>query len=465
MITLTLLHPVQATPVQSWTFEHESVVRIGRAVDNHVVLYSAVVSRHHVELRRSGLHWEVVNLGTNGTYLDGKRVQQASLNDGGILRLARSGPNIQIRIGTSSQPPPPNARMDTMPERGTVPEQYVDPAKMTIGGFQTEAETRPQGIGQSQTGEEDDEESDRKFHVVGDLPLEFLGDYQGSECQHPQKTERDLFCPDCGSPLQVQKTLGPYKVIREWTEAGEFLAWRGGRTVVLKALAPPQASIANCATFRHQARQLCQLDHPSLPKFYEAFAVDGQSYLSAEMVYGPSLEAQIKAAGALDLAEVCQRLEPICELLDRNHRQHPPLIHQQIQPRNFVSALLPRPGTSPDSPTGEWVLVGWGHAAVTTAETGTMMTNMGYFPPEQQAGQVQPASDLYGLGATLVYLLTGYEPDAYYRWGVNEYRLYAEDIPRLDSAVADVINQLTDPNPAARFSSATQAIAQLSTLV
>ncbi|AFY61275.1 FHA domain-containing protein [Synechococcus sp. PCC 6312] len=464
MITLTLLHPVQATPVQSWTFEHESVVRIGRAVDNHVVLYSAVVSRHHVELRRSGLHWEVVNLGTNGTYLDGKRVQQASLNDGGILRLARSGPNIQIRIGASSQPPPPNARMDTMPERGTIPEQYVDPAKMTIGGVQTEAETRPQGIGQSQTGEEDDEESDRKFHVAGDLPLEFLGEYQGSECQHPHKTDTDLFCPDCGSPLQVQKTLGPYKVVWELAEEGRFLAWRAGRTVVLQALSS-QANMANRSTFRHQARQLCQLDHPSLPKFYEAFAVDGQSYLSAEMVYGQNLEVKVKEEGALELAEVCQRLRPICELLDRNHREHPPLIHQHIQPSNFISALLPRPGSAPDSVAGEWVLVGWGHVAVTTAETGTMMSNMGYLPPEQQAGQVQPASDLYGLGATLVYLLTGYEPDAYFRWGVKEYRLYAEDIPRLNPAIADVINTLTDPNPAARFSSATQAIEQLITLI
>jgi eukaryotic-like serine/threonine-protein kinase len=99
VITLTLLHPVQSTPVQSWTFEDEPVIRIGRAVDNQVVLYSAVVSRHHIELRRSGPVWEVVNLGTNGTYLDGKRVHQSPLSDGGTLRLGRSGPNLQVRVG------------------------------------------------------------------------------------------------------------------------------------------------------------------------------------------------------------------------------------------------------------------------------------------------------------------------------------------------------------------------------
>ncbi|MEL6471326.1 MAG: FHA domain-containing protein, partial [Cyanobacteria bacterium J06623_4] len=53
VITLSLLHPIDKTPVQSWSFEAEPVVRIGRSVNNDVVLYSAVVSRHHVELRRT----------------------------------------------------------------------------------------------------------------------------------------------------------------------------------------------------------------------------------------------------------------------------------------------------------------------------------------------------------------------------------------------------------------------------
>ncbi|MEO0646592.1 MAG: FHA domain-containing protein, partial [Cyanobacteria bacterium J06650_10] len=38
VITLSLLHPIDKTPVQSWSFEEESVVRIGRSVDNDVVL-------------------------------------------------------------------------------------------------------------------------------------------------------------------------------------------------------------------------------------------------------------------------------------------------------------------------------------------------------------------------------------------------------------------------------------------
>lgn len=98
MITLALLHPLQETPVQKWSFKPDSTVRIGRANDNNVVLYSPVVSRHHVEIRGQGNGWEVVNLGTNGTYIDGQRVDKFAAKDGMVIRLARSGPMIQIRL-------------------------------------------------------------------------------------------------------------------------------------------------------------------------------------------------------------------------------------------------------------------------------------------------------------------------------------------------------------------------------
>jgi pSer/pThr/pTyr-binding forkhead associated (FHA) protein len=99
VITLSLLHPQQSIPAQSWTFKDEPIIRIGRATDNHVVLYSAVVSRHHVEVRQIGNGWEIVNVGVNGTYVDGERIQQVPVSDGVIFRLARSGPQIQIRLG------------------------------------------------------------------------------------------------------------------------------------------------------------------------------------------------------------------------------------------------------------------------------------------------------------------------------------------------------------------------------
>ncbi len=98
MITLSLLHPLNKTPIQNWTFEEQDIIRIGRSTDNDVVLYSAVVSRHHLEIHKGAAGWAIQSLGTNGTYLDGKRIQSVTAEDGLVVRLARSGPNLQISI-------------------------------------------------------------------------------------------------------------------------------------------------------------------------------------------------------------------------------------------------------------------------------------------------------------------------------------------------------------------------------
>jgi pSer/pThr/pTyr-binding forkhead associated (FHA) protein len=104
VITLILLHPLHSTPIQNWTFTDESVIRVGRATDNDVVLYSAVVSRKHIELRQINGNWEIVSLGANGTFIDDRRITKMPVRDGITIRLAQSGPQIQIRLGVVSTP-------------------------------------------------------------------------------------------------------------------------------------------------------------------------------------------------------------------------------------------------------------------------------------------------------------------------------------------------------------------------
>ncbi|MEG4577689.1 FHA domain-containing protein [Microcoleus sp. N3A4] len=110
MITLTLLHPIQSVPVQSWCFESEAVVRIGRSNDNDVIIYSAVVSRHHVELWNHANGWEIINFGANGTYVDDRPIAQVSVADGMTIRLGNSGPKIRIRVGATNLEPGKIAR-------------------------------------------------------------------------------------------------------------------------------------------------------------------------------------------------------------------------------------------------------------------------------------------------------------------------------------------------------------------
>ena len=80
-------------------------MRIGRSNDNDVIIYSAVVSRHHVELWNNPFGWEIINFGANGTYTEDQPIAQVLVVDGMTIRLGNSGPSIRIRVtATNLQP-------------------------------------------------------------------------------------------------------------------------------------------------------------------------------------------------------------------------------------------------------------------------------------------------------------------------------------------------------------------------
>jgi pSer/pThr/pTyr-binding forkhead associated (FHA) protein len=127
VIKLTLLHPFQSIPVRSWTFQQEPIIRIGRSMKNHVVLYSAVVSRHHVELRQVAQGWKVVNLGTNGTYIEGVPISESWVENEQIIHLAISGPKIQLNIDPYPLNSGPHHRH---PSREADPVQVLHPEEI-----------------------------------------------------------------------------------------------------------------------------------------------------------------------------------------------------------------------------------------------------------------------------------------------------------------------------------------------
>lgn len=100
VITLSLIHPTKPERIQSWTFEPEpdSVITVGRAKDNDVVVHSSVVSRKHLELWQNGTEWEIISFGSNGTYVNNKAIAQEPVLDGMIVRLGSSGPKMEIRL-------------------------------------------------------------------------------------------------------------------------------------------------------------------------------------------------------------------------------------------------------------------------------------------------------------------------------------------------------------------------------
>ncbi|MBD2104010.1 FHA domain-containing protein [Leptolyngbya sp. FACHB-261] len=102
-VTLTLLHPTHGTPIQTWTFEDAGLIRIGRGSHNDIVVSSSEASREHAELRRCEFYWELVNLGRNGTFVNGQQVTQIRLVDGALINLSKSGPALQFQTGTTSE--------------------------------------------------------------------------------------------------------------------------------------------------------------------------------------------------------------------------------------------------------------------------------------------------------------------------------------------------------------------------
>ncbi|MGK7873067.1 MAG: FHA domain-containing protein [Xenococcaceae cyanobacterium] len=128
MITLNLLHPTQSIPVQSWTFNDKSVIKIGRSRANEVIIHSAVVSRCHVEIIPGNSFWELINKGKNGIYVYEQKLDRIIVTDGIIIRLSNSGPRIQIQINSAES----KARFKIAPRKSTLSSQEEKQLKDTF---------------------------------------------------------------------------------------------------------------------------------------------------------------------------------------------------------------------------------------------------------------------------------------------------------------------------------------------
>ncbi len=443
---------MQSIPVQSWTFEQESIIRIGRSTNNHVILYSAVVSRHHVEIRKVDHGWEIVNLGANGTYLDGRRITQVPVRDGVIIRLARSGPNIQIHLGTQ----------EAEAARGLLGEKtvgQVKPATRLSGLPSAVSEDDPIHFDPAQpptqaTIGESKKTQDATDSVPADaIEPAIAGDSSDghltlSACCQQYVGSNYLFCLDCGKPLRAISTVGAYQVLKTLEERDVeliYLAWRDGQTLHLITVSPEWVGHPEAAElFAQEAKQLLPIDHPALPHFIEQFVLKEQPYLVMQPVYGKTLQQYVLDQGPLPMDEAIAIVLHICDALDYLHQQPSPIIHQALQPTHILRRAQ---GSSP-------AIILIGLTPYRSLESTLHYSSAGYMAPEQKQGQVSPATDLYAIAPILVYLLTGKEPANFYAQREQGYRFYPEYIPGLPSNLVPILRKLTNPQPEERFSSA-----------
>lgn len=105
VVTVSLRSPSHSVPLQQWHFTDQPIIKIGRCADNHIVLRSSVVSRYHLELRRMGNRWKLINFGNNGTYKDGQPITELEIQNETLVRLALSGPQLQIKLSATVPEP------------------------------------------------------------------------------------------------------------------------------------------------------------------------------------------------------------------------------------------------------------------------------------------------------------------------------------------------------------------------
>ena len=154
---------------------------------------------------------------------------------------------------------------------------------------------------------------------------------------------------------------------------------------------------------KHLAREsqiLYFLSHPNIAKVVDYFVEESRTYLLMEYVCGQDLRQLVQQNGPQSLDKVIDWCKQLTEALQFLHALEPPVIHRDVTPDNIV---LRNDGTV--------ILIDFGAAnEFLGTATGTIVGKHAYMAPEQVRGKTRCESDIYSLGATLFYLLTGRDP-------------------------------------------------------
>lgn len=100
-LALTIISGRSLTGATQWEFEPPELIRIGRGDDCDVLLDDGKVSRFHAAISVCGRQWSCGCVGQNGTFVDGRRVEQFVVTDGLIAEFARRGPRLQFQLVAS----------------------------------------------------------------------------------------------------------------------------------------------------------------------------------------------------------------------------------------------------------------------------------------------------------------------------------------------------------------------------
>jgi serine/threonine-protein kinase len=221
--------------------------------------------------------------------------------------------------------------------------------------------------------------------------------------------------------------LGPYRILDQIGRGGMGRVYKAehrtmGRIVALKLLQPSVLSTKRATElFQHEVRAIAQLQHPNIVTAYDANEIDGRFFLVLEYVDGPNLEQLVKQQGPLSVGLACDYIRQAANGLQCAHQRK--MLHRDIKPANIL--IQPQGGNgSPGlikisdfglarlaAPNSTLASQDSNHKTILAKENSVMGTP-DYLSPEQSRDlhKVDIRSDLYSLGCTFYFLLTGSVP-------------------------------------------------------
>ncbi len=196
--------------------------------------------------------------------------------------------------------------------------------------------------------------------------------------------------------------------------------------------------------------------HAHVPTLLDYCQIGEDRYLVEEYIPGTVLSQLVGNQHKFTEAEVENFLIQMLKLLEYIHSHH--LIHRDIKPQNIILCQTDR----------RFVLVDFGAvkdlspiaSSNQKAEYSTAVGTPGFAPPEQLANYPVYASDLYALGMTCIYLLTGKEPSEFSTDPYTCELVWADDV-EISIGLLEIINKMTQMPLVDRYQSATQVLTAL----
>jgi tRNA A-37 threonylcarbamoyl transferase component Bud32 len=152
--------------------------------------------------------------------------------------------------------------------------------------------------------------------------------------------------------------------------------------------------------FHKEAFALESVKHKNIAKFLGSFVADHRAYLVLDFIDGKTLTEIIKQDGPLEPEKARAYGIQMCEVLSVLHNLSPPLVHRDFTPDNLMVTK-----------EGDLALIDFAVAVVGDRESIDVAGKPSYMAPEQFKGKPTIQSDVYSLGGTLHYILTGEHPE------------------------------------------------------